>query len=71
MLSHEDLVTAVANNIKSWDWDINTKFSLNEEEAKAVLTVLELHKDMMKDLSPILDKMKGAFDGHTRGYQKR
>lgn len=44
MLNKEELVTAVLNNIKTWNWDINTKFSMAEEESKAVMEVLDLWK---------------------------
>jgi hypothetical protein len=44
MLNKEELVTAVLNNIKTWNWDINTKFSMTEEESKAVMEVLDLWK---------------------------
>ena len=43
MLNKDDLVNSVMINMQNWDWDINTKFSLTEEEAKAVVEVLEVH----------------------------
>ena len=44
MLSNKELVDAITTNLENWDWSINSKFSLNEEEGKALLELLQIRK---------------------------
>ena len=44
MLNNKELVDAITTNLENWDWSINSKFSLNEEEAKALLELLQIRR---------------------------
>lgn len=44
MLNNKELVDAITTNLENWDWSINSKFSLNEEEGKALLELLQIRK---------------------------
>ena len=37
MLTHEERLRALLGNIKNWSWDIYPKFSLDKEDAQALL----------------------------------
>jgi len=55
MLTSEERVRALLNNIRSWSWDIYPKFTIDREDAKAL-------REYFKD-DP---KMKGAFYGEKK-----
>ena len=50
MLTSEERVRALLNNIKSWSWDIYPKFTIDREDAEA------LREYFRND-----PRMKGAF----------
>lgn len=37
MLTTEELVLALVNNLADWDWSVYPKFSIDEDTAKAVI----------------------------------
>ena len=50
MLTSEERVRALLNNIKSWSWDIYPKFTIDREDAEA-----------LRECSRNDPRMKGAF----------
>lgn len=52
MLTNEERIRALVGNIKNWSWDIYPKFSLDEEDAKALLEhfrLLEVQKQISEN----------------------
>ena len=52
VMTDKDYEVAVLNNLKDWEWDINSQYPLEKKEAEAIIRVMEMHKaqQMMKEL---------------------
>ena len=50
MLSDDELVKAMMVNLKSWNWDINSKFGIDETSAKALIAMQEKRENTKSDI---------------------
>jgi hypothetical protein len=48
MLTNRNRVDALTTNLENWDWSINSKYSIDEKEAEALLEVLQIRKLQQK-----------------------
>lgn len=46
MLTNEERVRAILGNIKNWAWDIYPKFTIEKEDAKALIEYLRNDMNM-------------------------
>lgn len=45
MLTDNEMVEALIVNLKSWDWDINTKFDIDQTTGEALIKEYERFKE--------------------------
>ena len=58
MLSNEDWTLALVNNLRQWDWELNTKYEIDKVSADALISEYERLQAEIKELRMRVDANK-------------
>ena len=58
MLSNADWTLALVNNLKQWDWELNTKYEIDQVTADALISEYDKAKAELKELRMRVDANK-------------